>query len=257
MQPPSGSVAFDRATGYYDRTRAHSVAAQEALTRALADQLADRGPVLEIGVGTGRIARPLAAEGVDVLGLDLSGPMLRKLVDNAGGRRPFPLLQGDATRLPFATGTVGGVIAWHVFHLIPPWMDAVAEARRVIRPGGTLVVARGGWEGLAGEISTAFCESAGLGSKPVVGLDEVADLDDHLGIEPEVHGPIHDTQHRTLDEVIGFLEAGMPAWTWTLTETERATAGERTRSWARDAIGPLDQPREVIRPITWRTYTLP
>ena len=254
MESPSGSIAFDQAVGYYDRTRAHSVSAQEALTAALAEQLRGDEPVLEVGVGTGRIARPLAAEGVAVVGVDLSEPMLRKLVEHGGGTPPLPVARGDATRLAVRTGSVGAVVAWHVFHLIPTWPEAVAEARRVLQPGGALVVARGGWEGLAGVLSEVFSQAAGLDAKPVVGLDEVEDLDDHLGIEPVVSGPIHDTQHRPVREVIGFLEAGMPAWTWTLTEPERAAAGEHTRAWAQAEMGDLDEPRELVRPITWRTY---
>ena len=106
------------------------------------------------------------------------------------------------------------------------------------------------------EVSAAFWHAAGLDGQPVVGLDDVSDLDDHIGVPPEVHGPLDDTQQRSLREVIGFLEAGMPAWTWSLTEDERTTAGKKTRAWATDTIGPLDEPRDITRLITWRTYRL-
>jgi SAM-dependent methyltransferase len=43
------------------------------------------GPVLELGVGTGRIAVPLAARGVEVHGVDASAEMLRRLADRPGG----------------------------------------------------------------------------------------------------------------------------------------------------------------------------
>jgi SAM-dependent methyltransferase len=65
--------------------------------------------------------------------------MLRRLVANAGGARPFPLLQADATRLPLADKVFGCALAVHVLHLIPDWRAAVDEAMRVLRPGGVLV----------------------------------------------------------------------------------------------------------------------
>jgi SAM-dependent methyltransferase len=49
-------------------------------------QLAGQGPVLELGVGTGRVAVPLAARGLDVVGIDASPAMLERLAAKAGGR---------------------------------------------------------------------------------------------------------------------------------------------------------------------------
>ena len=118
------SVVFDRAAAFYDRTRALAPATMDAVVARLARELAGRGPVLEPGVGTGRIALPLAAAGVDVTGLDLSEPMLRELVAKrdgqtrgAGGR--VPLVRGDATRLPFPAGAFGGAYVVHLLHLVP------------------------------------------------------------------------------------------------------------------------------------------
>jgi 2-polyprenyl-3-methyl-5-hydroxy-6-metoxy-1,4-benzoquinol methylase len=55
-----------------------------------ADFLAQRagsGPVLELGIGTGRIAIPLAARGVEVHGIDSSQRMIDKLKEKPGGDR--------------------------------------------------------------------------------------------------------------------------------------------------------------------------
>lgn len=54
-----GSVNFDRAADSYDETRARPAESMAGLTDLLAAELADRQPCLEIGVATGRIARPL------------------------------------------------------------------------------------------------------------------------------------------------------------------------------------------------------
>jgi SAM-dependent methyltransferase len=151
------SVNFDRAAAYYDATRALPAAAMAAMAGLLAAELADRQPCLEIGVGTGRIALPLRARGIELAGLDISAAMLRQLLanalasdgpdgaagtaagDGAGGGLSMPVVQADATRLPFAARSFGSVLAVHVLHLIPEWRVAVDEAARVLRPGGALL----------------------------------------------------------------------------------------------------------------------
>ena len=129
------SVNFDRAADYYDTTRALPADSMDDLTALLAAELGGRQPGLEIGVGTGRIARPLSEGGVTLAGMDLSAGMLGRLIANAGGAPPFPLVRADATRLPFAAGSFGAVLAVHVLHLIPDWRVAVDESLRVLRPG--------------------------------------------------------------------------------------------------------------------------
>lgn len=137
------SVAFDRAVDYYDRTRALPPGVEDRMVDAVGAELRGRGRVLEIGAGTGRIALPLIAAGVNVVGLDLSGPMLRRFAEKS--RTPVPVVQGDATRLPFRDRAFGGAYAVHVLHLIPDWETAVAELVRVVEPGGVLLASQGWW----------------------------------------------------------------------------------------------------------------
>ena len=65
-------------------------------------ELAGDGSALEFGIGTGRIALPLAMRGIEVCGIDLSQAMLAKLAEKPGGDR-IPAIQGD-----FSTATYGG-----------------------------------------------------------------------------------------------------------------------------------------------------
>ena len=139
-----GTISFDRAAGYHDATRGLPEPAEAALADVLAAELAGRGTCLEIGVGTGRIAIPLHKRGVRLVGMDVAPAMMARLEANSGGRRPFPLLLADATRLPFVAGSVGAVIASHVLHLVADWQTAVEEAMRVLRPEGALLVDFGG-----------------------------------------------------------------------------------------------------------------
>ena len=64
----SESLAFDRAAEYYDETRKVGESVMTRTVDLLEEELAGRGRVLEIGVGTGLIALPLAARGVPLAG---------------------------------------------------------------------------------------------------------------------------------------------------------------------------------------------
>ncbi|MBL8132421.1 MAG: class I SAM-dependent methyltransferase [Anaerolineae bacterium] len=63
--------------------------------------------------------------------------MIDRLVEKRDGEQVYPLL-ADATRLPFADAAFDAVIAVHIFHLIPAYAEAFAEAARVLKPGGVL-----------------------------------------------------------------------------------------------------------------------
>jgi SAM-dependent methyltransferase len=87
-------------------------------------------PVLDVGCGDGHLGRLLPA-GWPLVGIDSSPAQLRH--PQAG-----LLVQGDATRLPFADATFSAVAAlWMLYHLADP-ASAIADARRVLRPGGLL-----------------------------------------------------------------------------------------------------------------------
>ena len=142
---PSQSVAFDRAADYYDRTRGFppGVEREVASLMARVGSFSPSTRVLEIGVGTGRIALPVSAHVGKYYGIDLARPMLERLLAKQTSEPVFPVL-GDATRLPFPSNTFDAVIAVHVFHLIPGWRDALSEVSRVLRSGGVLLH---GWNG--------------------------------------------------------------------------------------------------------------
>ncbi|MCC6804822.1 MAG: methyltransferase domain-containing protein [Anaerolineae bacterium] len=134
------SVAFDRAADYYDRTRGFppGVETDVAAMMAAAGGFTLASRVLEIGVGTGRIALPLSAHVGAYVGIDLARPMMDRLHAKRQRERIF-LVQGDATRLPFPDDSFDGVVAVHIFHLIPGWHTVLDELVRVLRPGAPLV----------------------------------------------------------------------------------------------------------------------
>ena len=138
---PSGCAAtpvYDRIAGIYDATRRLPAWVADRVADHLRSRLSSPGQatVLEIGAGTGRIAagftrgEPLR----QYVGLDLSPAMLAVLQAKLGDAvRP---VLGDASRLPFASARFEAVLSCHVLQMVPDLGGAVAEIRRVLRPGG-------------------------------------------------------------------------------------------------------------------------
>lgn len=112
---------------------------------ALIAELADLGggPVLELGVGTGRLALPLAALGVHVVGVDSSAAMLDLLAAKAGGSSVEAVL-GDMAQPPLGDRTFAVVlIAYNTLFNLVDLADqqrCLADAAARLVPGGSLVV---------------------------------------------------------------------------------------------------------------------
>ena len=140
------SIAFDRAAGYYDESRGVPAAVEELVADQLEAAVGPAGRLLEVGAGTGRIALPLHRRGRRIVGVDLSRPMLDRYRAKAAaeGLAPPPVLQADATRLPFPDAGFDAVLEVHVLNLVPGWRRALAEARRVLVAGGLLLSGGGG-----------------------------------------------------------------------------------------------------------------
>jgi phosphatidylethanolamine/phosphatidyl-N-methylethanolamine N-methyltransferase len=97
--------------------------------------------VLEIGVGTG-LSLSAYPRHCRVLGLDRSPEMLkhaRRKIEKLHLRH-IRLVEGDALHLPFEPASFDYAMAFHVITVVPDHARLLAEARRVLRPGGTLVV---------------------------------------------------------------------------------------------------------------------
>jgi ubiquinone/menaquinone biosynthesis C-methylase UbiE len=256
----SNSVSFDRAAGYYDRTRSNPEGTQRRVTAVLATELRGRGRTLEIGVGTGRIALPLHAAGIPLAGADLSRPMLDQLVLKAGGRQPFPLVQADATRLPVATASFGATLACHVLHLIPAWRDALAEMLRAVRPGGVILVDAGtagrGWRQT---MQDRFKAEAGI-ERRFSGAESPKEVDGAmaaLGLRPRLLAPVRASATIRPGGAIDSLEAGEYSWTWSIEADVRRRAAAATRAWARERFGDLERPRRARWTIRCRAYDVP
>lgn len=104
------------------------------------------GPLLDVGVGSGRVAVPLAQAGRDVTGIDVSAPMLalaRARAAVAGVGERLTLVQAEAATAVLEESFGLAYFALNTFsHLLsrPEQLAALATVRRHLRPGGRLLI---------------------------------------------------------------------------------------------------------------------
>lgn len=101
------------------------------------------GTVVDVGCGGGRAVGELTQRGVRAIGVDVDPQMIEAATARWPGAE-FRL--GDATKLPIDDGSVTGYRADKVLHVLPEPAEAIAEARRVLRPGGRAVLAGQDWD---------------------------------------------------------------------------------------------------------------
>ncbi|MEF8852624.1 MAG: methyltransferase domain-containing protein [Haloarculaceae archaeon] len=105
---------------------------KEAVLDALAPVEDEK--LLEIACGTGRFSVMLAERGADVIGLDISAPMLgegRRKAERASVTDRVEFMRGDAARLPFPDDHFDAVFAVRFFHLADTPEEYLAEMARV------------------------------------------------------------------------------------------------------------------------------
>lgn len=133
---------FDRLAGLYDVVM--PAADRGALEAGLARAEGSVDRLLDLGGGTGRAT--IAVDVTERIVLDVSRGMLRRArrrgADETAPHSVGPLsaVQGDARRLPVDENAVDAAIVVDAFHHMPAQAAVLAEARRVLRPGGVLVV---------------------------------------------------------------------------------------------------------------------
>jgi ArsR family transcriptional regulator len=126
----------------WDQIRSLHVAESE-VERAIGGALGHRplGRLVDIGTGTGRMIELFAPRAAHAIGIDRSSEMLRlaRVKLEAAGIQSS-LRQGDMYALPLADESADSVIIHQVLHYAHSPATAIAEAARVLSPGGTLLV---------------------------------------------------------------------------------------------------------------------
>ena len=136
MQDKSAEVAFFDAHAAEQEYDVFTPGTSRRIVRAcLAAAGLGRGArVADLGCGSGVFTALAREAGVDCVGLDISARLLDV------GRRRYPglgLLAGDVEALPFASGSLDGVLLSGVLHHLPDPSACAREVHRVLRPGGS------------------------------------------------------------------------------------------------------------------------
>jgi ubiquinone/menaquinone biosynthesis C-methylase UbiE len=134
----SDSRSYARIADRYERLRGGDRRARQ-LGDALLPWTEPGWSVLDVGAGTGIVTARLDAAGRRMVALDISVEMLSQ----AARRLPGRVAIADAARLPVLSGSVDAVQFVWVLHHVGDLAAALAEARRVARPGGRVIAVSG------------------------------------------------------------------------------------------------------------------
>jgi malonyl-CoA O-methyltransferase len=131
-------AAFDRASACYESAARLQARVAEELLARLTSFAFEPQAVLDLGAGTGRVARELKRRypRAQVLALDLSFGMLREARRHQHLWWRFARVCADAQRLPLATASVDVVFSNLMLQWCQPLDPALREVRRVLRPSG-------------------------------------------------------------------------------------------------------------------------
>jgi SAM-dependent methyltransferase len=259
--------AFDPAARTFEAARAFPPGIADVVAagaRTLAPTARDW---FEVGVGTGRIARPLCAQQVRLVGIDRSAGMLAQLRANwLPAAVPLPVVQADVTRLPLAAAVADAVVAVHVLQLIANWHDVVAEVRRLLRPGGAFLLGyewrppdspgarlRRQWDeivrthgGLRGEPGTVQPDFTDISA--VLVAEGAALTERTVGAW---------TLTRTLARQIETIEHRTWSTSWGVSAEFFAACLADLRAWTVTTYGALDLAFEVPHRFIWQRFVWP
>lgn len=127
-------ISFDRIAEDYDRTRWIPPNLRDEFINRLTQEVSLGSRILEIGIGTGRLAIPLSYLDYEVLGIDISVLMLSKARQKIRKNKKYlHLLQADATQLPIREKTLDLCLFVHVLHLLKDWKKAIDNGESLLR----------------------------------------------------------------------------------------------------------------------------
>ena len=249
MTPPAFQANnYDRVANVYDATRGFSPEVERDVGDGLASILAEKGArrVFEVGIGTGRIAVPLASRGFQVTGIDISREMLRKL---GAKRTDIRVLLAESSAVPFRAESFDAAVFSHILHLVPDPRAAVRAALACVRPGGVLLNCQHTYapypEQRAGErLNEIIVEVTGVNGRPHGHhYNSLAALEEVLagsGATIETRTIAHWTDVNTVRREVARLENRVNSNTWTIPDDAMPLIVERFTAEAVAIFGGLD-----------------
>ena len=232
------SLSFDGMAELYDDTRRFDQPSFDAALDWLTAEFppSEHPSVFEPGIGTGRIALPLAERGYRVDGIDLSPRMLavleRRLIQSPV-RPPVSYRVGDVLALPWPDAAFDLVVAVHLFYHIREWQTVVDELLRILRPGGAFVLMHTGTGSEIPSVNDRYrqlCAELGhtIDCVGVTSTRQVADYLESLGYPcRRVEGDWQWVEQLRLDVALGHIASRAYAFTAAVPETVHVEAVAR------------------------------
>ncbi|MBY6223924.1 methyltransferase domain-containing protein [Ferrimonas balearica] len=227
---------FGRAAAGYDQ---HAILQRRAAERLL-QQARPAAQWLDLGTGTGYVARGLPAQ--QVLALDLALPMLQQ-AQRLGTPNP---VCGDITALPVQAGSVDGIAANLSLQWCHPLAETLLKLAKVVRPGGQLLATL--------PLAHTFPELQPLAQQGVLACNRFAD---EAGLNQMLsQSGWAEWQLTPFTEVVHFADVRTLLAHFKATGAHHSAqrqAGLRGRAWWRRLNDHLNQHREAQGiPLTWQ-----
>lgn len=244
------SLSFDSMAEVYDETRTFD----KDCFYAVLDYLQERFPperynsILEPGVGTGRIAAPLAERGYKVTGVDISDKMLAVLQEKLAGSGQslqISFRKADVLKLPFPDEAFNMAVVVHLFHQIKEWKRAVNEVFRVLRFDAPLVLMQTGVGAEIPFLNDRYMEICAGQGFPIeyIGVKSTRELVGYcesLGCSVEwIRDRWQWTAHNIIDRALNYMKSRAFSFTTFAPEEIHLKAIERLESELKSQFGSL------------------
>ena len=254
------SLPFDSMVKLYDETRTFDRDCFDSALDFLVERFppCDYGNILEPGIGTGRIAMPLAEKGYRITGVDISEAMLslmRRRLAQSEKPLQISVQMADMTQLPFSDGSFHMVIAVHLFWFIREWRRAVDEILRVVKSDGAVVLMHTGMGTEVPLLNNRYkelCAEMGYPIKPVgvKSTSEVIDYVAEMGYHVEqIRDRWRWTSRIRLDKALDYIKSRAYSFATFTSDSVHATAIMRLESELKAQFGSLitvmDVPNQI------------